>query len=237
MKKLFILAVIIFSFFFVSSPTFACQPCANTLNLEETIKKADLIVVGQKVADGPRSDFGEGYGGSDWIKVKIIETLKGSAPSAKIKVNSWDTMCPYGIIVGDSRSYLMLLQRRTSSEESYQYDAVNFGCAETSYLVENNQIDFKEQKITLETFASKYGLLNESRRVNGNSSNNGIQTKDLNKNNSQTINTNRDNTQAIDTTNNTNAVTQKQSSALYYIVIALATLVILIFVMLKKGVL
>lgn len=176
MKKLFIFAAIIFSFFFISSPAFACEPCAKTLNLEETIKKADLIIVGQKVADGPRSDFSEGYGGSDWIKVKIIKTLKGSAPSAKIKVNSWDTMCPYGIIVNDSRSYLMLLQKKISSEESYQYDAVDFGCAEKSYLIENNQVNLNGQEITLENFASTYGLT-APKKVSDNVSSNGFQTK------------------------------------------------------------
>lgn len=231
MKKLFIFAAIIFSFL-VSSPAFACQPCAKTLNLEETIKKADLIIVGQKVADGPRSDFGEGYGGSDWIEVKIIETLKDSAPSAKIKVNSWDTMCPYGIIVNDSRNYLMLLQKRISSEESYQYDAVDFGCAETSYLVENNQINFNGQEIYLKAFASKYGLA-APKKLGDKVSNDGVYTKDLNRNNAQKIDTNKDNVERIDTTYTTNNDTSQKQSLILYIIITLAILVLLIFVALK----
>lgn len=156
-KRLLILSVVIFSFFFILVPAFACEPCVNVLNLEETIQKADLIIVGQKVANGTKLDYGESEK-PDWIEVEVLEVFKGSVPQTKIKINSWDNMCAYGIIINDARNYLMFLQERTSPEEDYTYDTIGFGCAEKTFLVEDNQVNLNGQKIAVETFASTYGL-------------------------------------------------------------------------------
>jgi hypothetical protein len=225
MKQLFFF-ILILTLFSIYSPVFACQPCASTLNLEQSIAKSDLIIVGQKVADGPRSDFGEGYGGSDWIEVRVIETLKGSAPSVKIKINSWDAMCAYGIIVNDDRNYLMLLQKR----ENF-YDAVDYGCAEKSYLVENSQVDLNGQKISLENFISKYGLIKTT-------INNQTQTKDStnNQQNFQTDTIKKDgsNDKVIQNQDlNNKTVKVNNFKPYYYIIPTFLIFVILIYVLLK----
>jgi hypothetical protein len=214
--KKFIFIAAIFSFFFVSPPAFACEPCSNSLSFDETLSKADLIIIGQKVAEGPRSDFGEGYGGSDWIEVKVIEILKGSIPNKEIKINSWDAMCPYGIVVDDNRNYLMLLQKKATPGEDYQYDSVDSGCAERSYLVENNQIDLDGQKTSLEDLASKYGLQIQKNTVD----NTGLQV----------IDSNKDYVRVQDSSGD---ILQKQSLVQYYILFGFAALIILVFVLLK----
>jgi len=229
MKK-FIFSISILALFLVSSPVFACEPCASTLNIEQTINKSDLIIVGQKITDGPRSDFGEGYDGSDWIEVKIIETLKGSAPSAKIKINSWDAMCAYGIIVNDDRNYLMLLQKKDNAGENF-YDAVDYGCAEKSYLVENSQVDLNGQKISLENFASKYSLIKTT-------IDNQTQTKDStnNQQNFPTDTTKKDgsNDNVVQNQDLNNKTVQiKNLNPYYYIIPAFLILVILIYILLK----
>jgi hypothetical protein len=229
MKQLFFF-ILILTLFSIYSPVFACQPCASTLNLEQSIAKSDLIIVGQKIADGPGFCKDCIAGGSDWIEVKIIETLKGSTPSTKIKINSWDGMCAYGIIINDNRNYLMLLQKRDSGGESF-YDAVNFGCAEKSYLVENNQIDLNGQKISLENFISKYGLIKTT-------INNQTQTKDStnNQQNLQTDTIKKDgsNDKVIQNQDlNNKTVKVNNFKPYYYIIPTFLIFVILIYVLLK----
>ena len=209
MKKILIFIAVIFSFFFMSSSAFACEPCPNILNFEETVNKSDLIIVGQKISDGSKSDFGPA-----WIEVKIIETLKGFTQGTKIKVSSWYGMCPYGIIIDDNKNYLILLQKAENAGENIDYTPVDWGCSQKTYLVENSQIDLSGEKISLENLASKYGLLVPKKAVE----NNGVQIKGSNKN---------------QTKDSTGGITQKQSLTPYYIIFVLVVLAILVFVLLK----
>ena len=211
MKKYFIFIAVIFISFFVSSFAFACEPCPKILNLEETINKSDLIIVGQKVSDGPKSDFGPA-----WIEVKIIETLKGSIQDAKIKVSSWYGMCSYGIIIDDNKNYLILLQKAENAEENISYTPVDWGCSQKKYLVENNQIDLNGEKISLENLASKYGLKIPKKTID----NNRVQIQDSNNTNAQTKDSNGD-------------TTQIQNFKVYYIIGAFVILALLIFGLLK----
>jgi len=132
-------------FLFLTSSVYACEPCLETLNLDETVGRADLIIVGQKIKDGPPSgpegdviDYGP-----DWIEVKILEILKGETSEEIIKVNSWSAMCSYGIVI-DDRDYVMFLEYRSVKEssplldEDYTYNAVNYGCAEKTILIDDD---------------------------------------------------------------------------------------------------
>jgi len=130
----------------------ACEPCSKTLDFDETARKSNLIIIGQKIADGPRSDFGEGYGGPDWIEVKITKIFKGNSSKDTIKVNSWDGMCPYGIVV-DDKPHIMFLQKRSSIEENYEYDAVDYGCSVHTLPAENNKITYKGENINTKEFS------------------------------------------------------------------------------------
>lgn len=147
--------IILFLFYGISSKSYACQPCAKILSFEESVNEADLIIIGQKMSEGPRSDFGEGYGGPDWIEVKIKQVLKGEISAAKIKVNSWDAMCPYGIIVENDKDYVMLLRQREVTHEDYQFDAVNYDCGVKTYVLEGDYINFDGEKISVINFKKK----------------------------------------------------------------------------------
>ncbi len=146
MKKSFFITGIIFTLLLRTSFVYACEPCPETLNFEETVEKSDLIIISQ------RTDYWQ-YEQKvpDSINVKIIEVLKGDINQNQITVNSWDGMCPYGIDV-DDKIYIMLLQKRDN-----QYDAVNFGCSVKTFLVENNMVDFDGNTITLDDFTAKFG--------------------------------------------------------------------------------
>ncbi len=150
MKKTFIIAGIIFTFLFAVSIVYACEPCPSTLTFEETVEKSDLIIIGQ------RTDFSPNEQDSfetlpDSINVKIIEILKGNTNQNQITVNSWNSMCGYGIVV-DNKEYVMLLQERDN-----MYDAVDFGCSVKTFSVDKGLVDFNGDKISIDEFTNKLG--------------------------------------------------------------------------------
>ena len=137
----------------------ACQPCATTLTLAETSKQSDLIIIGQKIKEGPSSDFLGAIRGPDWIDIKVIRVLKGKESQEVIRVNSWDGMCSFGIAVND-KTYLIFLQKRIPpATEDYQYDAVNQGCSVKVYQIEDNdQVDVDGRKIPLDDFVGSLSV-------------------------------------------------------------------------------
>jgi len=147
--------IILFLVFGMAPASYACEPCAKILNFEESVKEADLIIIGEKISEGSRSDFGEGYGGPDWIEVKIKQILKGEIEAERIKVNSWDAMCSYGILVESDKSYVMFLKRRDVTHEDYRFDAVNYGCGVKTYAVENNLINIDGENISVDDFMKR----------------------------------------------------------------------------------
>lgn len=156
MRNTIILGIaILFMLYGISSQSYACQPCAKILSFEESVKEADLIIIGQKISKGPRSDFGDGYGGPEWIEVEIKQVLRGKMSAARIKVNSWDAMCPYGIIAENDKDYVMLLKQREVTHEDYQFDAVNYGCGVKTYVLDGDHINFDGEKISVINFKKK----------------------------------------------------------------------------------
>lgn len=108
MKRLSLIAVTIGIFSFIPL-IYACEPCEEELGFEETAKKADLIIIGQKVSESPDTNpSGGGPSGPDCIELKAFKVLKGNNDENKIRVNSWDAMCDYGIVV-DDKTYVMFL--------------------------------------------------------------------------------------------------------------------------------
>lgn len=138
---------------------FACQPCAKKLDFSGSLKAAELVIVGAKL--GQHADLDGGIPqGPEYIQVRVKQVLKGTPSGAEIKVNSWDAMCSYGIVV-DNRDYLMLLVSETSSHDGSEYDAVNNGCAVKQLLVEDRkvQIEGKELSVSdVKTLISKYSI-------------------------------------------------------------------------------
>lgn len=135
----------------------ACEPCKEVLDFENTVERADLIIVGRKIENGPNTfpyKHLRRYTRPDWIKVKVVRTLKGVPSSKWILVNSWDGKCKYGLVL-DDELYVMFLRQRSVSGQDYQYDAVNYGCSVKNYLVENGSVDFQGIKISMNSFIFK----------------------------------------------------------------------------------
>ena len=132
----------------------ACEPCLKILNLEETVKAAELILVGRRTDYSPKEkERRKGQEGPDTIQVKVREVLKGNLQQgSRIKVNSWDGMCPYGILA-DEKVYLMLLIKRKRAD---YWDTVNNGCSQKLFSVERDQIILDGISLSAADFAAKY---------------------------------------------------------------------------------
>ena len=119
----------------------ACEPCGERLDLEKTIRAADLIVVGQKMneADADNSDPAL-MGNPDSVMIHIKEVLKGAVAQDMISVNSWDGMCAYGIVVGEKEYVVFLAGKETAS----QFDAVNHGCSVKTLPVKDVSVKMVE---------------------------------------------------------------------------------------------
>lgn len=131
--------------------SFACIPCPKELSFDETAQEADLIIIGKKISEGPSTKYGKSPGGPDWIKVAILEVLKGETNQKEVAVNSWNGMCAYGIVVNDG-TYVMLLEKGKD-----QYYEVHSGCGAKTFLIENDKVDFYGEKISVDDFVSKLG--------------------------------------------------------------------------------
>ena len=151
MKKSYL--AIGFIFLFCSTlPSYACEPCTKVLSFEESVKEADLIVIGKNITLESNS---RKIGGPEWIEVEVREVLKGKIDANKIKVNSWDGMCGYGIVIDQSNDYVILLKKREIPNGEYQFDAVNFGCGVKEYVLKGNYVDMDGNEISLSEFKSK----------------------------------------------------------------------------------
>ena len=151
--------------------SFACTPCPKELTFNETVKETNLIIIGKKIFEGPSTKYDENPagpasptspGGPDWIKVAILEVLKGETNQKEITVNSWNGMCAYGIIVDDG-TYVILLEKGGD-----QYYEVHAGCGAKTFLVENDKVGFYGEKISVDDFVSKLGSDAKRRKIQGN---------------------------------------------------------------------
>lgn len=140
----FILALLLIA---IPQPAGACEPCMEVATFDEAVEAADLIIVGQKVADGPSTGDGP-----DWITVQVIDVLKGEVPAEhRIRVNSWDGMCLYGIPADNERKVMLL------EEGSGIYNAVMYGCAISQYLMQGELVLVEDQSYALDEFVMQLG--------------------------------------------------------------------------------
>ena len=66
----------------------AWEPCVKIFDLEETVKAAELIVVGQRTDYLPEKELKKNPQGPDTIKVKVREVLKGNLKKgSRITIN------------------------------------------------------------------------------------------------------------------------------------------------------
>ncbi|MFH1471975.1 MAG: hypothetical protein ABIF85_03680 [Nanoarchaeota archaeon] len=121
------------------------------------MNKSDLIIIGQKVKDGPPANIGNNMTGyPEWIDIKITRILKGDKTEQIIKANSWYDMCGYGVVLNDDEPYVIFLTKSEKSEN--RYTSVNQGCSAGPYNIENNMVNFEGKRMSLEEFISKFDI-------------------------------------------------------------------------------
>jgi hypothetical protein len=135
----------------VAFPAMACSPCAGTLSLEETIAAAELVVLAE------RTDYKEGEvsatepSGPEFIRVRVLKTLKGTAPDSELNVHSWYGMCPYGIYLGNKMQAVIYLVKKEDA-----FDSVGSGCAQQTNDVVDGQVQVRDKKIPMDEFIATY---------------------------------------------------------------------------------
>ena len=138
-----------FTVLLLSVGAFACQPCESKLTLEQSARKAELIIVGQRV------DYSPNEVQPQTIKVRVLSVLKGKAENKEISVRSWYQMCPYGIIV-DSQRYVMFLSK--SAEMPGLWEPVEGGCGVKTLSVQKKVVLVGEERMSLSQLRKKYKL-------------------------------------------------------------------------------
>jgi len=150
MQRICFPAFIVF-LFLASSEVHACQPCTLKLDFDDTVKAADLVVIGRKIGEYPSPEMVlPNQFGPDWIRIEVVEILKGFCESEVIKVNSYNGMCPYGIVIKDENSYVLFLKK--AIVDYVDYDAVNHGCAEKILPVTGKEVEYQGKPMSLKIF-------------------------------------------------------------------------------------
>ena len=138
-----------FTVLLLSVGAFGCQPCESTLTLEQSARKAELIIVGQRV------DYSPNEVQPQTIKVRVLSVLKGKAEHKEITVRSWYQMCPYGIIV-DNQRYVMFLSK--SAEMPGFWEPVENGCGVKTLSMQKEEVLVGKERMSLSQLRKKYKL-------------------------------------------------------------------------------
>jgi hypothetical protein len=146
-RRWFTLIMVLAAALLIALDAHACEPCQNIATFDEAAEAAQLIIVGQVVAEGPSTGSGP-----DWITVQVIDVLKGTPPDTQIRVNSWDGMCGYGIILNRGEQAVMLL-----TDGGDQFVTVNYGCAISQYAMSGSDVIVDDQPVALTDFATMLG--------------------------------------------------------------------------------
>jgi hypothetical protein len=151
MKKI----TLVILFILLAKVGFTCEPCFKRLDLKESLKKADLVVVASKLSEGPHTSGdakGDGWGGPDWYVINIEEILKGNENQSQVRVNGFDGMCNYGVNLGDGQ-YLLILTKASQQAKEYEandYHAVDYACSIKQLTLKNENFVYLEETISFE---------------------------------------------------------------------------------------
>jgi hypothetical protein len=153
-KAVFLAAMLFYVFhLWYPASSFSCQPCRSKLNFQETVKRADLIIIGKKVADeGPMVRTGRSHSRSEGGKVKIFRVLKGKTGRDTIDVRCMYGMCGYGICLDDDQVYVMFLSAVRSEGGGYDYASVHSGCAVKYYRVMDESVVMDGETVPMSEF-------------------------------------------------------------------------------------
>ena len=130
--------------------TLACEPCSSNLNLEQSLNKADLVIVGQKFINNDVSEERP-----TTSRIQVLRVLKGRLSDKQIVVRSWYGMCPYGIII-DDKTYLMILSK--SKEMPGAYESIDSGCSVKTLPVKGDNVYVDGVTISLAKIKRKFKL-------------------------------------------------------------------------------
>lgn len=109
----------------LSEPVLACEPCAQSLTLQQTADQAGLIIMGTRTTPvQPNEKMGEG--GPEYIMYDVQAVLKGQYGANAIKILGWQSMCDYGVVVEPERPYVIFLTKQAGSD---YYKPLNNGCS------------------------------------------------------------------------------------------------------------
>lgn len=140
---------------FAAPAAFACQPCRieKSLDLKQTIERADLIVTGNRIFS-PEDKLDKT---PEFIKLQFLRVLKGKVAETQAKARSHFGMCPYGVVVPDAAQYVFFLNDIDPKENFY--GAVERCSFKTLRLDgANNEtitLDNGKTKIPLDEFAAE----------------------------------------------------------------------------------
>jgi hypothetical protein len=128
---------------FGTGAAIACQPCRSFISLEETIERADLIVVATGLTEAQQFE-------SENSVVRVDSVLKGEA-AAEISVQTWYGMCSYGLFLRKDQQAVVYLKK-----DGDRYRTVSDGCAERAGAVSGDSVTTSKGVMTLEAFKAGY---------------------------------------------------------------------------------
>ena len=153
MKNIF--SVFIFLAFMVSGQSicWACTPCI-ALSLEEKVKGADLIFIGQQIkGEWPsKPDDGPMSASNGWIDVKVGIVLKGQVEQDVIRLRSQIGGCAGGVQPFKGKAVIFLSKYFSSSLGEMQYIPIKPSCIEKPDHFSNKTIFFEDRKMDLNDF-------------------------------------------------------------------------------------
>ena len=158
-QKLNILLVTVGLVFTGIAVALACTPCSRQYDLDETLAAADFVIIAEKKRDGPRTDQGYGWGGPDWIEIRVKETLKGRELPRSLKVNSFDGQCTYGFQLQQGRDYILLVKEQRATKKSYRFTSVFRGCGVQSLEMDGDYVIINGGRWTMAEFQDKLNSL------------------------------------------------------------------------------
>ena len=133
--------------------TYSCQPCRAKIDFKETVKQADLIIVGKKVADeGQMVRTGRNQSRPEGGKIKIVRVLKGKTGRDTIDVRCMYGMCGYGICLEGDGLYVIFLSAVKAEGGGYDYTSVHSGCAVKYYKVVDESVVMDGGKVPMAEF-------------------------------------------------------------------------------------
>ncbi len=127
---------------------YACEPCPQSLDLQQTMRGASLIIIGERTTPLQEEET-KGLGGPEYVDITVHTVFKGASPANAIKATAWFSMCPYGMVTKPGEQHVMFLEQRQG--ETF-YRVVKDGCSVKTLPVQDGKIIMQGQVLTPDIF-------------------------------------------------------------------------------------